>query len=178
MKYVPNVLSVSRIFLSISLLFFEPFLFLFMLMYVLAGVTDMIDGPIARKMKTASEFGASLDGAADIIFAFIVLYIAIPMLTIPFWLLLWIAALVFVRMLSLAIGYIRHKEFTMLHTYANKIAAVAMFAILIFYSLGVDLILILVVACSIVSIAHIEDIVINSTSKEPKRDIKGLFLFK
>ena len=173
----------SRIIFSIPLLFFAPaalnggtyFPLLFMIFYILAGVTDMIDGPIARKTNSASELGANLDGAADFVFAFIVLFVAIPVLTIPLWMLFWILIIAVVRISSLVISYIRHREVVMLHTYGNKISAVAMFAILLFYAIGVNLTLLLVVVAIIVSLAYIEDFIINATSKEPKRDIKGLF---
>lgn len=145
-----------------------------MVLYSLAGVTDMIDGPIARKTKSASEFGANLDGAADFIFAFIVLYVMIPILDIPTWMMVWIALILFTRISSLVVSYVRHREVVVLHTYGNKFAAVVLFAILLFYSMGVNLILLIFIAATIVSIAFIEDFIINATSKEPKRDIKGI----
>jgi len=37
-------------------------------MYLLCGLTDMLDGAIARKNNIVSEFGAKLDTFADIVF--------------------------------------------------------------------------------------------------------------
>ena len=50
------------------MLFFTVFSPLFFVFYLLAGFSDMIDGTIARKTNTASEFGAKLDTVADLIF--------------------------------------------------------------------------------------------------------------
>jgi len=177
-KYIPNVLSISRIIFSLLLLILTPFSWPFMTLYVMAGVTDMIDGPIARKTKTASELGANLDGAADFVFAFCILFVMIPILEIPPWIIIWIAFIAIMRVSALVVSYIRHKEVVLLHTYGNKIAALTMFAIILVYSMGVNLTAVLIIACSVVMVAFIEDFVINSTSKVPRRDVRGLFFEK
>ena len=60
-----NLITATRIFCSIALLFCQPFSPLFIVVYLVAGFTDMIDGVVARRTNTASEFGAKLDTAAD-----------------------------------------------------------------------------------------------------------------
>lgn len=37
------------------------------MLYIAAGISDMIDGAIARKTNTVSEFGARLDTTADFV---------------------------------------------------------------------------------------------------------------
>jgi len=64
MKYVPNILSFMRLIAVIPLLLLTPLELPFMIIYVIAGLTDMIDGPIARKFDITSQFGAALDGFA------------------------------------------------------------------------------------------------------------------
>lgn len=69
MKSMANMITGSRIILSILLLVFPVFSPGFMAVYLLAGFSDMIDGPIARRTGTVSSFGSRLDTAADICFA-------------------------------------------------------------------------------------------------------------
>ena len=67
MKYIPNVLSFSRIILSIVLFYLNPVRLPFILIYIICGITDMLDGFIARKINATSEFGAKLDSVADML---------------------------------------------------------------------------------------------------------------
>lgn len=68
MKNVPNEITIFRILLSISLFFIKPFSSLFLVIYLLCGFSDMIDGYIARKMNATSKLGAILDSIADVVF--------------------------------------------------------------------------------------------------------------
>ena len=85
-----NIITGSRILLSIALLFFPTFSPAFYALYLTAGGTDMIDGTVARKTGKASEFGARLDSIADIVFVLVCLVKLIPVISIPVWLYVWI----------------------------------------------------------------------------------------
>ena len=67
---LPNFLSVTRIFLLIPIIvFFENEMFLFsVLTFIIASVTDYLDGYFARKNDLSSDLGAFLDLLADKIF--------------------------------------------------------------------------------------------------------------
>ena len=56
-----NIITGFRILCSIALLFCPTFSLSFIALYVIAGITDMIDGTVARKSNTVREFGAKLD---------------------------------------------------------------------------------------------------------------------
>ena len=60
MKYIANIITGSRIVFSIALLFFPPLSSAFFVLYAAAGLTDMIDGTVARKTNTVSDFGEDL----------------------------------------------------------------------------------------------------------------------
>jgi len=47
--------------------------FPFLILYVICGLSDVLDGIIARKTNTTSNFGAKLDTIADFIFVTILL---------------------------------------------------------------------------------------------------------
>ena len=78
LKQIPNILTGGRLVLSVVFLlmvFFEPklaahrdtsfYLDIAFVIFVIAGLTDMFDGPIARKLNVASKFGRIVDPLAD-----------------------------------------------------------------------------------------------------------------
>ncbi len=70
LRLLPNMLSLSRIlFLPLLYtLFFLEHVAAFLMLYAVIGVTDMLDGLIARKMGLISRTGQFLDSLADICF--------------------------------------------------------------------------------------------------------------
>ena len=84
-----NIITGIRILCSIALLAVPPFSAPFYALYLTAGFSDMIDGTIARKTGTASEFGATFDSIADLMFVAVCLIKLIPVLRIKTWLYIW-----------------------------------------------------------------------------------------
>lgn len=68
MKNTANIITGLRIVFSLAILFFPPFSPMFYILYGSAGLTDMIDGTVARKTNTVSASGEKLDTIADFIF--------------------------------------------------------------------------------------------------------------
>ena len=87
----------------------------------------MIDGAVARKTGTASEFGSRLDTAADIIFVAVCLIKLLPVLHVLVWLYLWIAIIALIKVANIAVGYIRQKEFISVHSMINKVTGGLLF---------------------------------------------------
>jgi cardiolipin synthase (CMP-forming) len=94
---VPNILTVFRMVLIpvfVSLLFYQRFL-LALIVFVVAGLTDGLDGLLARRFDQKSQLGTILDPIADklmLVTAFIVLSMRsvfpppVPShLPVPFW---------------------------------------------------------------------------------------------
>ncbi|MEA3424220.1 MAG: CDP-alcohol phosphatidyltransferase family protein [Bacillota bacterium] len=67
MKNIPNILTTIRIllvpFVPIAYFNYSPYLAL--LIYFIAGITDILDGYLARKYNAISKFGSALDPFAD-----------------------------------------------------------------------------------------------------------------
>ena len=122
-----NIITVIRIICSIALLFCQIPSPAFCILYVTAGITDIIDGAVARKTDTVSEFGAKLDTAADFVFVFICLIKLIPILDIPKWLYIWIAVIALVKVINIVSGYVMRKEFITAHTVMNKVTGILLF---------------------------------------------------
>ena len=94
---VPNLLTVFRMVLIpvfVSLLFYQRFV-LALAIFILAGITDGLDGLLARRFDQKSQLGTILDPIADklmLVTSFVVLSMRAvfpqplpPHLPIPFW---------------------------------------------------------------------------------------------
>ena len=124
-----NIITGSRIFISIVLLFFPTFSPAFYALYLTGGITDMIDGTVARKTGKESAFGARLDSIADIVFVVVCLFKLIPVISIPVWIYIWIGIIALIRITNIISGFIIQKQFVMLHTIMNKITGLLLFVL-------------------------------------------------
>lgn len=126
-KSAANHITLSRIFFAAILFFLSVLTFPFHIIYVLAGVTDIADGLIARRTGSVSEFGAKLDSIADIIFVAVCLVKILPVVELKAWLWIWIFIIVAIRVSNIVAGYVAQKKVVLLHTTANKITGFLLF---------------------------------------------------
>lgn len=124
-----NIITGIRIVCSITLLLCPLFSPVFYVLYITAGISDMIDGTVARKTGTASEFGAKLDTAADFILVVVCLIKIIPAFDIPMWLVIWIGVIAAIKLSDLVYGYVKRKELVVLHTVMNKVTGILLFVL-------------------------------------------------
>ena len=122
-----NIITCIRIVCSIALLFCPVFSPAFYALYIAAGVTDMIDGAVARKTGTVSGFGAKLDTTADFVLVVVCLIKLLPVLHVPAWIIIWIAIIAFIKVANILAGYIRQKEFLSVHSIMNKVTGGLLF---------------------------------------------------
>ncbi|MBQ9942015.1 MAG: CDP-alcohol phosphatidyltransferase family protein, partial [Christensenellaceae bacterium] len=120
-RHIANILTGCRIFGSILLLFFPAFSLGFYITYVLCGFSDMIDGMVARKTNSTSQFGSQLDTIADLIFVAASLFKLLPAIHIPGWLWIWAVVIAVIKISSIIWGYVSKKHFISLHTFMNKV---------------------------------------------------------
>ena len=126
-KYIANIVTGSRILCSVYLLFCPMFSIGFYIIYIFTGLTDMVDGTIARKLNVVSEFGSKLDTAADIVFAAVCMIKILPIISVPGWLwyLLFVIAVIKIR--NIVWYFICNKQLLSLHTVLNKITGLFLF---------------------------------------------------
>ena len=122
-----NLITGVRILCSIALLFCQPFSPPFIVLYLIAGITDMTDGAMARKTNTTSELGAKLDTAADFVFVAVCLWKLLPRLVVPLWLWVWIVLIALIKMINIIFGYVIQKKYVACHTVMNKVTGVLLF---------------------------------------------------
>ena len=92
-RYLPNLLTLLRAAGAVGLLFLPPVGVAFWTVYLLCGITDMVDGPLARRWQVQSRTGAILDSAVDLLFMAVCAWRLIPLWRLPQWIWLWAAAL-------------------------------------------------------------------------------------
>lgn len=174
MKNVANYISLSRIFLVLSLSFFGPTETAFIVLYVAAGLSDILDGYVARRTRTTSELGAKLDSLADFIMIVVLLVILLPVLDLTIPLLILTAIIALVRIASVAVVYIRYRTFGGLHTYGNKLTGLLLFIfpVTLYFGRGAWLLYLIGV---VALLSAVEELVIHLTSKEFQANRKSLF---
>ena len=155
-KHIANIITGSRIIFSIPLLFIPLSSRLFYIFYLFCGITDMIDGAIARKMGTASIFGARLDTVADFIFMFLCCVRILPGLHIPLWLWVCIVIIALVKIVNIVIVFIYKKKLISIHSLLNKITGLALF-LLPLTLLFVDATCNIVIICALAFIATMQE---------------------
>lgn len=122
-----NIITGIRILCSIALLFCPALSPTFYVLYLAAGLTDMIDGTVARKTNSVSEFGSGLDTVADFVLVVVCLIKLIPIMVIPVWLYLWIAIIALIKAINVVSGYIVQKKFVAVHSVMNKVTGALLF---------------------------------------------------
>ncbi len=97
-----NLLSLSRVFLAIPMAVFLWYdqNILAMIIGIIASITDMLDGWLARKLDQVSEYGKIFDPIADKIFVGVTVIVLLLQGRFP----LWLVALVIGRDLLIALG--------------------------------------------------------------------------
>ena len=126
-KHLANLLTSCRILGSIFLLFIPVFTAGYYTVYLLCGVSDMIDGTVARKTGSVSKSGSKLDTAADLAFIAASLITLLPALPIPVWLWVWGGIIAAIKLSNMVLGYRSAKQFLSLHTPLNKITGFLLF---------------------------------------------------
>jgi len=163
-----------RIVCSVFIVLTKPFSLLFWILYIVCGISDILDGFVARSMKQESEFGAKLDSIADIIFISSVTIVLIPIIKIPYWVWICIVVVIFIRILSYLVGLKKFYTFTSLHTYGNKLTGLLLFITPIFYVIFNFNITTIILSISAI-LSSVEELIIIISTKELNKNCKSIF---
>ncbi|MDP8266802.1 MAG: CDP-alcohol phosphatidyltransferase family protein [Candidatus Aceula meridiana] len=175
-KYIPNVLTFFRFVISAMLVFdaidgqasayFAP-------LFILAALTDFLDGFIARKFNVMSVRGAMLDGYADIALycsVLVCIWFLFPYTAKKY--LITFVGLIGLQIFSWGFSYLKFKRITSYHTYNAKF-----WGLMLFVSIGFLFVFsndfLLVPMFIIAAISLVEDIAITSVLPCWKSDVKN-----
>ena len=151
-----NIITSCRVLCSILLLFFHMTSIPFYVLYLFCGLSDVLDGIIARKTHAVSVFGAKLDTFADFIFVAILLIKIWLEMEVPLWLWIWIVAIGGIKIVNVIGGFVLAKRFIVEHTILNKVTGVLLF-LLPFTLVWVDLNYSAMVVCVVATISAIQE---------------------
>ena len=126
-KNIANIITGSRVAFSLLLLFIPLSSASFYTFYLFCGLTDMIDGVVARKTGAVSKFGARLDTFADFVFMFVCSIKILPLIHISAWLCVWIIIIALIKIFNIAFVFIHKKKLISIHSVLNKTTGFALF---------------------------------------------------
>ena len=122
-----NLITDFRIVFSLIMLCFPVFSSGFYACYFMAGVTDMVDGVLARKLGTSSETGERLDTIADMVFVATALYKILPAVKFSREIWIWTGIIAVIKVINSILGFVMQKKFVAVHSWANKITGLMLF---------------------------------------------------
>lgn len=164
---IANIITAGRIAFSAALLFFSVTSPVFIILYLLAGISDMTDGTVARKTGSVSDFGSKLDTAADFVMFIVCLIKIIPVIKVPVWIYIWAGIIGIIKIISTVSGYAIQKKFIALHTVMNRITGVLLFIFPLTVTF-VKPVYTLPVICAAASAAAIQEGYLTIKSKQTK----------
>ena len=131
LKYIPNLLTISRFFLIpvIVLYLLQGNYILAFIFLTISGLTDVLDGIIARKFNYISNFGKLIDPLADKATQIAVLIVLAIRSIIPFWILIVVVLKEF-AMISGA-SFLYGKEFVVSSRWYGKLATVLFYVAIV-----------------------------------------------
>ena len=170
-KHIANIITECRILFSLLLLFFPTASARFYIFYLFCGLTDMIDGTIARKMGSVSELGSRLDTVADFVFLAIAFFKFLPILSLPMWLWMWILTIAVIKAITIVWKLVIERKLIAFHSVLNKITGACLFVLPL--SLGaVDIKYSGSFVCSIAMIAALQELFVETKKRATKKNSK------
>ncbi|HEX3000070.1 MAG TPA: CDP-alcohol phosphatidyltransferase family protein [Armatimonadota bacterium] len=173
--WVANAVTLARIPLAVSLLWIPPLGTPFVAIYLLCGISDMVDGFIARKTRTTSALGAKLDSTADFIMVAVLIGILYPVIRPPLPILIWIVLIAVLRFAAVGVVWVKHHSLSMLHTYGNKVTGFLLFLFPLAMAALPTTVPIYIV-CVAASLSAIEELLIDIASDALDPNRKSIFV--
>ena len=122
-----NTITFFRMAACIVLFFCPVFSPAFYALYIAAGLSDMLDGFVARRTDTVNELGARLDTIADFVLVVVCLIKLLPVMSLPVWLFVWIEMIALIKAVNIVSGFAVQKKFVAVHSVMNKATGALLF---------------------------------------------------
>lgn len=174
---VANAMTAFRIVGSLCLIFISYDTVAFFILYSLCGLSDALDGFVARRTNSVTPLGSKLDSIADLTFYSVMCYKILPILMelLPLWLWIMTFSVIFVRILAYVAAAIRFKRFASIHTYLNKATGLMLFAMPYMLKTPMDLVY-CIIACAVAMASSAEELLIHVLSPNYSDKNKSVFM--
>lgn len=143
--------------MSAALLFVQSSPVISWTLYLLCGLSDVLDGAIARRTGTVSRLGERLDTFADIVFVAIWIAIFIPAINVGDWLWIWVGLIALIKVVNVISGFAMKKGFATKHTLANKATGVLLFLLPMMIQYESIKVPSIILACILASFAAVQE---------------------
>lgn len=132
LKHIPNILTIIRFILIPVILYFifTGNYILAFIFFTLSGITDILDGAIARKFNLISTFGKLMDPLADKLTQISVLATLVFKEIIPFWILIIVMLKEFIMIIGASFLY--GKDVVVYSKWFGKLATVLFYFAIVF----------------------------------------------
>ena len=127
MTQLPNNITLLRIVGSLGLLVCDVTGVVYWIIYALCGISDIVDGWLARKLKCVTRTGALLDSLADLCFVACCACQILPIFRLPQWLWLWAGAIVVIKVVNQIMAFVLVGRCSFPHTLANQVTGFLLF---------------------------------------------------
>lgn len=175
MRQVPNILTAVRLMLAVPLLFLPLESGAFFALYLFLGLTDVLDGVLARRLHAESVFGARLDSMADFAVIAVLLWRFFPVVAPDARVLCWVLAITVLRFAAALTAKLRFGKLGFLHTTGNKLTGLLLFL----YPLSLNFtrsFFLLYALLTVATLSAAEELAIELTATRWDPDRKSLFL--
>ncbi len=125
-----NCITSVRIIGTVFMIFTAPLSLTFFIVYTICGISDFLDGWVARKTNSITEFGSRLDSIADLFFYIVMIIKILHTLwkIVPVWFWYVLGSIVVLRIASYTTAALKFHRFASLHTKMNKVSGLLVFA--------------------------------------------------
>ena len=163
-----NIITSIRIICAAALIFCPTFSKWFYILYILGGISDVLDGIVARHFENETKFGANFDTIADIVFTAVVIIKIVWAVNVPVWIVIWIIGVAIVKCINIISGFVIYKRFVSKHTLMNKITGVVLFTIPLFIDIlpWQPVAILIILTCATATFAAIQEGHYIRTGKE------------
>src|SRR5574344_642332 len=177
-SHIPNLISITRL-LSCALFFIiGSNKVLFSIITILIGLSDFLDGYIARKYKIQSIRGAKLDSIADMVyFISVFIYFCIYKTNLIMQYKYILIITIVCKLLPLIISLVKNRKIISIHTIMNKISGCMVIVGIIVIILFDVTVMVKIITCIVIS-ASIEESLILLLTTNPDVNAKSIFCIK
>lgn len=128
-RHLANIITCCRIAAAAWLFGFNELNWGFMALFIFCGVSDVLDGPLARSLGTASPAGARLDTLGDGLTYAALFRVLLRQHLLPPWIAGWLGAALLLQLLAALLGLVLGRGFCFPHTFSSKIMGFSLFVL-------------------------------------------------
>lgn len=140
-KYIPNILSVIRLLMSfafaaIFIWWYPSYLWLAAVIFVVAGITDVVDGILARRFGWITQSGKILDPVADKLMQFTAVTCLFARDILPIWIIFVVVLKELMMFFGAIILFKKKREIGVSKNYGKAYTVMFYFVVIMFLAFG------------------------------------------